>query len=220
MIWRPEAEPRKSQSGEFQLQLSSRFSYLLSISASIFLTLHSLLKNLRLVGLSYSKAYGHTPHKPTSPIPSRLTDTVPARGPISLVSTMATVNEVTDRTSQIAIDPSAQSLPSRPIASFSPSFQTHLAEIYKSLTSSSSEFTNVQREAQTTENADPLSSPEAFNAYMAGPSASALRPAEKPDTSAPISDYFISSSHNTYLTGNQLYSDAAADSYTEVRTPF
>ncbi|KAL5332986.1 PLC-like phosphodiesterase [Aspergillus crustosus] len=128
---------------------------------------------------------------------------------------MTTVNELTERTGQIAIDPSSQSPASKPIAAFTPSFQTRLDQIYKSLSAAKPNFfKDVQRDAHGSET-DPLSSLAAFHTYMAGPAASALRPANPPDASAPITDYFISSSHNTYLTGNQLYSDAAANAYTE-----
>ncbi|KAL4918807.1 PLC-like phosphodiesterase [Aspergillus aurantiobrunneus] len=129
---------------------------------------------------------------------------------------MMTVNELTERTGQVAIDPSSQSSATKPITAFSPCFQTHLDQIYKSLTgfTSSNFIKDIQRDAQETGTTDPLSSLAAFHTYMASPSAAALRPAGQPDISAPITDYFISSSHNTYLTGNQLYSDAAATAYT------
>lgn len=51
---------------------------------------------------------------------------------------------------------------------------------------------------------------------MTSPAANALAPPLNDDLSWPLSSYFISSSHNTYLTGNQLYSDSSTDAYKNV----
>ncbi|KAG6014073.1 hypothetical protein E4U43_006963 [Claviceps pusilla] len=55
-----------------------------------------------------------------------------------------------------------------------------------------------------------------FLAYMTSEDTAITLPWKPCDLSWPLSGYFISSSHNTYLSGNQLYSDSTADAYTNV----
>ncbi|KAI1395288.1 PLC-like phosphodiesterase [Hypoxylon fuscum] len=55
-----------------------------------------------------------------------------------------------------------------------------------------------------------------FLRYMTSSAANALAPTLGQDLSYPLASYYISSSHNTYLTGNQLNSDSDADSYRNV----
>ncbi|KAG5984766.1 hypothetical protein E4U55_003278 [Claviceps digitariae] len=57
---------------------------------------------------------------------------------------------------------------------------------------------------------------EAFLAYMTSEDSAITLPWKTCDLSWPLSGYFISSSHNTYLSGNQLYSDSTTDAYTNV----
>ncbi|KAG5950962.1 hypothetical protein E4U53_004096, partial [Claviceps sorghi] len=57
---------------------------------------------------------------------------------------------------------------------------------------------------------------KAFLAYMASEDSAITLPWKTCDLSWPLSGYFISSSHNTYLSGNQLYSDSTTDAYTNV----
>ena len=57
-----------------------------------------------------------------------------------------------------------------------------------------------------------------FVTYMCSPTGNALRlpQVEKRDMSHPLTSYFISSSHNTYLVGHQLYGDSTTAGYINV----
>lgn len=56
--------------------------------------------------------------------------------------------------------------------------------------------------------------------YISSDEADVVGHHEESDLSQPLSHYYISASHNTYLTGNQLYSSASTDGYKNVRSFF
>ncbi|OAG45598.1 hypothetical protein AYO21_00234 [Fonsecaea monophora] len=59
---------------------------------------------------------------------------------------------------------------------------------------------------------------KSFLTYMASDKSNAMSAPVHNDLSYPMSSYFISSSHNTYLSGHQLYGDASVYAYTNVLT--
>ena len=51
--------------------------------------------------------------------------------------------------------------------------------------------------------------------YVLSPANAAVQPVEQ-NLTYPLKDYYISSSHNTYLVGHQLYGDASVEGYIAV----
>lgn len=99
---------------------------------------------------------------------------------------------------------------------------SHLQKIYQAICASEASKNDFLKTVQNESGpdsppiAETLASIDAFRDYMQDATSSAQAPVKELHESAPISNYFVSSSHNTYLTGNQLYSDAAASAYTSV----
>lgn len=70
--------------------------------------------------------------------------------------------------------------------------------------------------SQAFQDGNTFDSADAFYEYMRSRSASALAPPDNNDLTQPLSSYYISSSHNTYLVGHQLYGDATTEGYINV----
>ena len=114
------------------------------------------------------------------------------------------------------------------IESFSQISLTHLKRIYAEVchggpfdkTCMEAFLRDVQHES--TDNPTPPDKPTAdlgdFLTYMASPTSNAMSIGSPQDLSYPISNYFISTSHNTYLTSNQLYGASSVDAYRNVRS--
>ncbi|KAJ5930609.1 hypothetical protein N7466_006102 [Penicillium verhagenii] len=131
---------------------------------------------------------------------------------------MQKVDSLVERARHLSLHSSAET----PLDALHSTVDTHLEKIYKEFSAQKITkddfFNHIQQDASSSEVdvLDPLTSLDAFRAYMKDPASGALGQAKELDASAPISDYYVSSSHNTYLTGNQLYSDSAASAYTSV----
>lgn len=133
------------------------------------------------------------------------------------------MDDLANRTEQITLNDSSKCLESKSSPDLAPFVASHLEVVYSSLKALPGVdfFRDIQHETTNDGSnngvVDPLASLAALREYMASPASSAMGPVKQQNYSAPISDYFISSSHNTYLTGNQLYSDSDASAYTNVR---
>ncbi len=123
-----------------------------------------------------------------------------------------------------------EKIPHTPFGALGDAIYEHLWRLYKELcgrsqTLTRSRFVRFLKESQGEKVVLPLEKErykfgEFLEIWCFQYKWDALRPvAEQKDLSRSIANYFISSSHNTYLMGNQLSSDASADVYRNVSAP-
>lgn len=92
----------------------------------------------------------------------------------------------------------------------SPVFKTAIEKISRAI--SGSDFASLQSDPS----APACPSADALTRYLADPTHSVIALPREKDWSYPLNAYFISSSHNTYLTGHQLYGSSTVDGYINV----
>lgn len=91
------------------------------------------------------------------------------------------------------------------LAPFSVATKGHLVSAYQALPT-----------PQRTQDGHQFPDESSFLSYMASSESSAMSDSVPNDLTYPLSSYYISSSHNTYLSGHQLYGDASVEAYTNV----
>ncbi|KAK8142188.1 hypothetical protein G3M48_009210 [Beauveria asiatica] len=138
------------------------------------------------------------------------------------------MGDATSRSSSEAPDAADHHYPrTRVVESFQPNVLKHLHSIYDAhagpdkvwTASQTSKFIrDIQKHDQIFDDEADMPSLDlaTFLDYMASSDAVAILPRDDEDLSWPLSAYFISSSHNTYLTGNQLSSDSTTEAYANV----